>query len=435
MKLHLIAPTKRRGTYFTYFFNRGFFPPLSLMCVAAYTPKEVEVRLIDENVERIDFADVPDLVGITTMTDTALRAYEIAERYRELGAKVVLGGIHASMVPEEAMEHADSVVVGEAEAIWPRVISDAEAHQLEPLYKQEDFIDFKRPLLSRRDIIDPNRYWTANGIQTSRGCPYNCSFCSVAAFNGHRIRERELDNVLAEVESVSRSNVGRRKLIPFVDDNIAASPSRAKELFKALIPMKIVWGSQACITFANDEELVDLAAKSGCCFLCIGLEALSPHALAEMGKHQNKVEQYENALRLLKKYGIQVLGAFVFGSDSDEESVFSDTLEFAMRNRLALAHFSILTPYPGTRLYHQLLGENRLEPRFWLDSSWESRAVFKPKKISAKRLCEYTYRVRQDFYSSRSIIKRISLCRYWNYWLAANLILRREARLPSHQTV
>lgn len=421
MKLHLIAPTRKRETYL---FNRELFPPLGLMYLAAYTPKEVKVRLIDENVERIDFADSPDLVGITALTATAPRAYEIADRYRELGAKVVLGGVHASMVPEEALEHADSVVVGEAEAIWPRVVSDAAVGRLESFYRQESFIDFKRPLLPRRDIVDPKRYWSANVIQTARGCPHDCNFCSVTAFNGRRHRARELDNVLAEVESLSRSNILRREVIPFVDDNIAASPSRAKELFEALIPMKILWGSQACITFARDEELVGLAAESGCRFLLIGLETLSPRALAEMGKRQNKVEQYKDALRLLKKYGIHVMGAFIFGFDADDESVFSTTLEFALRSKMALAQFSALTPYPGTRLYRRLLGENRVEPQFWHDHSWDRRVVFKPKNMSAERLYENTRQVKRDFYSYRSIIKRISLHRHWNYWLAANLVYR-----------
>jgi len=430
MKLHLIAPTRKRKPHLS---GKELFPPFGLMYLAAYTPQEVEIRLIDENVERIDFADRPDLVGITTMTATAPRAYEIADRYRALGTKVVLGGIHASMVPDEAQQHADSVVIGEAEAIWPRVISDADAGCLEPRYRQESFIDFKRPFLPRRDLVDPKRYRSVSGIQTSRGCPHDCSFCSVTAFNGRRHRARELDNVLAEVASLSRRNSVRRQVIPFVDDNIAANPGRAKQLFRALIPMKILWGSQACITFARDEELVSLAAESGCCFLLIGLETLSPRALVEMGKRQNKVEQYKDGLRLLKKYGIHVMGTFLFGFDSDDEAVFSDTLEFAIRNRMALAQFSTLIPYPGTRLHRQLLGENRLEPRFWLDPSWASRVVYKPKNMSAERLYENTCQVQRGFYSYRSMIRRMSLHRHWNYWLAANLAYRHAIALSHSQ--
>ena len=421
MKLHLINPTKNGETYL---FNRGLLAPLGLMSLAAYTPDEVEVRIIDENVESIDFRDVPDLVGISTMTATAPRSYGIADRYRALGAKVVMGGIHASMLPEEALEHADSVVVGEAEPIWGKVVSDAEAGRLEPLYRQDGFIDFKRPVSPRRDIIDPKRYWSANSVQTSRGCPNDCNFCSVTTFNGRKLRLRDIDNVLAEVESLSRSNLIRKKVVPFVDDNIAANPGRAKELFKALIPMKVVWGSQASITFANDEELVGLAAESGCRFLFIGLETLSTGSLDEMGKSQNKVEKYADALRLLKKNKINVMGAFVFGFDADGESAFSDTLEFAIKNKILVAQFANLTPYPGTRIYHRLLEENRLEPRFWMDPSWDSHVVFRPRQMSPRRLYENTHQLHRDFYSYRSIFKRMSLHRHWLYGLAFNLLYR-----------
>jgi len=421
LKLHLINPTKNGETYL---FNRGLLAPLGLMYLAAYTPDEVEVRIIDENVESIDFHDVPDLVGISTMTATAPRSYEIADRYRALGAKVVMGGIHVSMLPEEALEHADSVVAGEAEQIWGKVVSDAEAGRLEPLYRQEGFIDFKRPASPRRDLIDPKRYWSANSVQTSRGCPHDCNFCSVTTFNGRKVRQRDIDNVLAEVESLSRNNLIRKKVVPFVDDNIAASPSRAKELFKALIPMKVAWGSQASITIANDEELVGLAAESGCRFLFIGLETLSAGSLEEMGKSQNKVERYADALRLLKKHKINVMGAFVFGFDADDESAFSDTLEFAIKNKILVAQFAKLTPYPGTRIYQQLLEENRLEPRFWMDTSWDSHVVFRPRQMSPRKLYENTHQLHRDFYSYRSIFKRMSIQKHWHYWFAFNLLYR-----------
>lgn len=423
MKLHLIAPARSKKPYL---FGKETFPPLGFMYLAAYTPREVEVRLINENLEHIDFAELPDLVGITTMTATAAHAYEIADRYRELGVKVVLGGIHASLLPEEALEHADSVVVGEAETIWPNVIADADASRLEPIYRVEGFFDFKRPRLPRRDILNPKGYWLPNAVQTARGCPHNCSFCSVTVFNGRRLRMRELDNVLAEVESLPRSSLFRRKMIAFVDDNIGAKPSRAKELFKALIPMKISWGSQACVTFANDEELVALAAESGCRLLLVGFETLSPQALAEIGKRQNKVEQYENALRVFRKYGIFVLGTFILGLDSDDESVFANTLEFAVRNKLVLAQFGMLSLFPGTRLYRQLLDENRVEPHFWFSPVWENRAVFEPKNMSRETLCGNTYQMGRSFYSYRSILKRLSFGRHWDHQLLANLIYRRS---------
>lgn len=421
MKIHLIAPTKQGETYL---FNKGLLAPLGLMYLAAYTPDEVEVRIIDENVEPVDFGGKPDLVGISTMTATAPRAYQIADRYRDLGIKVVLGGVHASMVPEEALEHADSVVIGEAEGVWPKVVADADGGRLEPLYHQEGFIDFKRPRIPRRDVLDPGRYWSANGVQTSRGCPYDCNFCSVTVFNGRRPRVRDLDNILEEIDSLSRANLLRKKIVPFVDDNIAANRRLAKELFKALIPMKILWGSQASITFAQDEEMVELAAESGCRFLFIGLETLSPGSLAEMGKKQNKAGEYEAALRLLKKHKIGVMGAFIFGFDSDDESVFSATLDFAVANKIPIAQFANLTPYPGTRLYSKLLDEHRVEQDFWLNESWDSRVVFSPRNMSAAGLFRQTHQVHRDFYSYRTIFKRMSVRKYWQYWFAFNLLYR-----------
>lgn len=433
MKVHLIAPTKNGETYL---FDKGLLAPLGLMYLAAHTPEGVDVRIIDESVGPIDFSDVPDLVGVSCMTATAPRAYDIADRYRALGATVVMGGIHASMLPEEALAHADAVVTGEAEEIWPRVVADAEAGRLQPIYHQEEFEDFNRPLMPRRDLIETNRYWSANSVQTSRGCPHHCNFCSVTEFNGRRIRMRDTDSVLAEVEELSRGNLMRKKVVPFIDDNIAAHPSRAKELFKALIPMKILWGSQASITIAGDEELVALAAESGCRFLFIGLETLSPGSLAEMGKRQNKVEKYDEALALLKKYKIPVMGAFVFGFDGDDDSTFAETLQFAIKNKIQVAQFANLTPYPGTRLYKQLLEENRLHDKtFWLDSSWDSHVVYQPMKMGPQQLFDNTHQLHRDFYSYRSILKRMSWRRHWPYWLAFNLLYRQTVVAARSQSL
>jgi radical SAM superfamily enzyme YgiQ (UPF0313 family) len=394
------------------------------MWLAAYTPPDVQVRVINENVEGIDFSDIPDLVGITAMTATAARAYEVADIYRDLGAQVVLGGIHASVLPEEALEHADSVVVGEAESVWPRVVADADARRLEKLYQAPRFVDFARPRLPRRDLIDARHYWLPNTVQTARGCPHDCSFCSVTLFNGRKIRTRQLENVLAEVESLPRSGFGRRKIVAFVDDNIGARPSRAKALFKALIPLRILWGSQACVRFGNDEELVALAAESGCRVLLIGFETLSQQALAEVNKRHNKVEQYEDALRTFRKHGIFVIGTFILGLDADDESAFRATLEFAERSKLVLAQFGMLTLFPGTRIYQRLLREKRVEPAFWSKSHWEHRPVFEPKRISWQALCEGVYQMGRRFYSYPSILRRLSFQQHLRYQLVANLIYR-----------
>ena len=421
MKVHLIAPTKNGERFL---FDKGLLAPLGAMYLAAHTPDGVDVRIIDESVEPINFSDVPDLVGISAMTATAPRAYDIADSYRARGAKVVLGGIHPSMLPEEALRHADAVVTGEAEEIWPTVVADADAGRLEPIYRSDEFSDFERPLLPRRDLIDAKRYWSANTVQTARGCPHHCNFCSVTTFNGRKVRMRAVDSVLEEIATLSRGNMMRKKVVPFIDDNIAASPKRAKELFKQLIPMKILWGSQASITIANDEELVALAAESGCRFLFIGLETLSNGSIEEIGKHQNKVENYASALKLLKKYRIPVMGAFVFGFDTDGQSAFSDTLKFAIENKIQVAQFANLTPYPGTRLHQQLSEEGRVRADFWLDPSWDSKVQFEPMQMTPKQLFDNTHQLHRDFYSYRSILKRMSWRGHWPYWLAFNLLYR-----------
>ena len=255
VKLELIVPAtqenirKRRKT---------IIPPLGLAMVAALTPPEVEVSLTDENVTVIDFQKETDLVGITALTVTALRAYEIADKFRAKGAKVVLGGIHPSALPEEASQHADAVVIGEAEGIWPNLIEDFKANKLQRVYKQ-----VKRPSLlnlpiPRRDLFAEGAYYITNTLSTTRGCPYACSFCSVTSFFGHTYRCRPVEEVLKEIETLNQ-----RKLIGFVDDNVVGNPKFAKELFRALIPYKVKWGAQASVTIARDDELLKLAAASG----------------------------------------------------------------------------------------------------------------------------------------------------------------------------
>jgi len=248
---------------------------------------------------------------------------------------------------------------------------------------------------------------------------------SVTAFNGKRLRAREIDDVLAEVESLPRNNLLRTKVVPFVDDNIGAIPSRSKKLFKELIPMKLLWGSQASITIAKDEELVALAAESGCHFMFIGLETMSNSALEAMGKHQNKIEDYAEALRLLRKYKIHVMGAFVFGFDTDSATVHDDTLAFAMENKVHVAQFADLTPYPGTQLYFQLKDEERLEPAYWMDPESCGRVVYKPKHTSGAVLRARTQALHREFYSYKSIFKRMMPPhKHWSYWLAFNLLYR-----------
>jgi radical SAM superfamily enzyme YgiQ (UPF0313 family) len=386
--------------------------------VAALTPPEVEVSLTDENVTAIDFQKETDLVGITALTITAQRAYEIADSFRARGVKVILGGIHPSILPEEAGQHADAVVIGEAEGIWPNLINDFKANKLQRVYRQ-----VKRPSLvnlpiPRRDLFAKEAYYVTNTISTTRGCPYACSFCSVTSFFGRTYRCRPLEEILKEIETLPE-----KKPIAFVDDNIVGNPKFAKELFRALIPYKIRWVAQASVTIARDDELIKLAAASGCIDLLIGFETLSPANLAAMGKKVNVVDKYETVIKKIHSQGIAVHGFFILGLDEDGEDVFKRTLLFAQKMRLESAQFAWPIPYPGTALYKSLNKADRIVTNDW--SRYESNLVFKPKLMSREVLQQRRDWVWREFYSLPSIWRRVGVVRrYLRAFWALNLYYR-----------
>jgi len=401
VKLELIVPATQENIRKR---KKALIPPLGLAMVAALTPPEAEVSLTDENVTVIDFQKEIDLVGITVLTVTAPRAYEIADNFRARGVKVILGGMHPSILPEEASQHADAVVIGEAEGIWPNLINDFKANKLQRVYRQR-----KRPSLvnlpiPRRDLFAKGAYYVTNTISTTRGCPYSCSFCSVALFFGHTYRCRPVEEVLKEIEALNH-----RKLIGFVDDNIVGKPKFAKELFRALLPYKIKWLAQASVTIARDDELLKLAAASGCIGLLIGFESLSPANLAAMGKKVNVVDEYENVIRKIHSYGIAIHGFFILGLDEDDEDVFKRTVHFAQKMRLESAQFAWPVPYPGTALYESLDKGGRIVTKDW--SQYESNLVFEPKLMSREMLQQRRDWVWREFYSLPSIWRRVGLAR------------------------
>lgn len=421
-----MAPLNRGGANIL---SRSMLAPLNLMYLAAYVPDGVDVRIIDENVEPVRFDDAPRLAGINVMTSTARRAYEIADRYRERGSLVVMGGVHASMLPEEALEHADSVVVGEAEAVWPRVVSDAEAGRLDPVYRQDEFVDFKRPRQPRRDLVDARRYWSTNVVQASRGCPHDCVFCSVTPLCGRRYRIREVDDVIAEVETLRPSRALRKTLVAFVDGEIAPGPAHAKKLFGALAGMNLAWGARSSVAIADDEEVVALAAESGCRFLILGLEGLFAADPAEISGLKRSVERCERALELLAAHGIHAIADFAFGFDSDDPSVFGKTLKFAVRNQVPLARFQVVSPYPGTRFYNSLLADGRLDQGFWLARGAGGGVVFTPGNMSREGLSEGALSVHREYYAYSSLARRA--VREWRhpYLLPLNLLYRAAMRV------
>lgn len=418
MKLGLIAPAiPGRSNR-----KKALLPPLGLAMVAAVTPPDVEITLTDENVTAIDFQKHVDLVGITALTVTAQRAYEIADIYRARGVKVVLGGIHPSVLPEEARRHADAIVIGEAEGVWPEVIEDFRGNKLQEVYRQRERPSLVGLPIPRRDLFAKKGYHFRNTLSITRGCPYSCAFCTVTSFFGHTYRSRPVEEVRREIESLGKSN-----LVIFLDDNIVGNPRFAKELFRALIPYKIKWVAQASVTIARDDELLALAAESGCLDLFIGFESISPTSLAAVGKKINVVDDYEQAIKRIHAHGIGIHGFFIFGFDEEDESVFKRTIRFAQNMRLETAQFDYLTPYPGTAFGESMDKAGRILTKDW--ARYGHELVFEPKSMTRetmKRGHDWAWR---RFYGITAIWRRLGVRhRYlWAFWVA-NLVFRANRR-------
>lgn len=334
------------------------FPPLWAAYLAALTPSNWEIVFIDENLEKFNFCDA-DLVGISTLTPTANRAYELTKVYKKDGKAVVLGGIHASMLPEEALEFCDAVVIGEAEAVWPHVIKDFENGELKKKYwgKRVSLDSLPTP---RRDIF--KKRYLVETLQTSRGCPMNCDFCSVTAFQGHTYRTRSLEEVLKEIKLL------KGRYVFFTDDNLIGysneSRNRTIDLFKAMVDQRVnkVWAAQVSINFAVDDEVLFYAARSGCRGVLIGFESISQNTLRKMNKSVNVkyVEHYERFIEKIHKFGISILGNIIVGNDGEKAEIFEESAKFFSSVKLDALTASLPIPYPGTRLFNRLNIEKRI---------------------------------------------------------------------------
>jgi len=373
-------------------------PPLILPLLAGMTPREVEVRLVDENVEQVDLDALTDWVAISCMTASAPRAYEIADAFRRRDIPVVMGGIHPTVLPDEAGAHADAVVVGEAEWTWHEVLDDLAGGRLKPRYECAHHPELAGLPHPRRDLLRGERYLSVNVVQTARGCPNACSFCTVSVVFGRRYRFRPVAEVIEEVRSL-------KGWVGFVDDNIVGHPRRAKELFEALIPLKIRWVGQGDLSMAKDPELLSLAARSGCQAMFIGIESLSPENLQAIGKSPNLGLDMGDAISKIHRSGIEIIGSFVVGLDGDDPGVFVRTMEFAERHKLVAAQFAVLTPFPGTAVHQQLEREGRIADRDWAHYTM-SNVVFRPQNMTALQLQQGQREAYRRFYSIPSILKR-----------------------------
>lgn len=400
MNIDLIAPVMDAGSG-----SRGRqITPLGLGVLAALTPSGHNVRIYDENLGEYPYNDDVDLVGLSLMTARATRGYQIAGEYRKRGVPVVFGGSHPTLLPEESMAHADAIVMGEAELTWPQLLEDVQNGRLQRVYRSPRWVEMDEVPIPRRDLISAKATFGATSIQATRGCPFDCNFCTVTKFFGGSYRYRSIDLVVKELEQEIAKG---KKTFFFVDDNIIANRRYARQLFERLIPLRIKWGGQASITAAKDPEVLRLAAESGCMALFIGIESISKETLHNAHKDFNNPEKYAENFKKYHDNGITILAGIIFGFDTDDEGVFERTVEFLIKHKIGLANFGILTPLPGTEVYTTLNAENRIFERNWSKYS-ASQVVFYPKKMSPERLKEGHIWAKKAFYSLSSLARR-----YW----------------------
>lgn len=405
MKLTLIKPNIGRCEHSLYV-DEARMEPLQLGILAALTPKHIDVVLYDDRMEQIPFDEPTDIVAITVETFTARRAYEISEEFRKRGVKTVMGGMHAMLIPEEVGEHCDCVIVGDAEPVWETMLNDFINGELKSRY---DVVQPHCPqsgVITRRDIFENKGYLPITLLQFSRGCSHRCSFCASSVYFKAHHYCRPVEDVIKEIKSQ------KRKLLFFVDDNIVCNREKAKELFRALIPLKIRWVSQGSIDMLADEELMKLMVKSGCLGLVIGFESISSQCISEMNKNTNKKgsgDMYKEQIKQLRKWGLQTWAAFTVGHDGDTMESIKATCDFAIKNKFTFAAFNILMPYPNTPLYEKMKRENRLlyDGKWWLHENYRfNYASIVPKNMTADELTEISFDCRRRFNSPMSIFKR-----------------------------
>ena len=426
-RLLLISPLARNSLLGGALFFR--MPCLGLLKVAALTPAEWQVSIVDEKIEALDLNQEADLVGITAMTTTVQRAYEIADHFRARGVRVVMEGMHVSCLPEEALRHCDSVVVGEAEGLWPGLLNDFNAGKLQPIYRHEQGLP---PLVQMPlpdwELYRSKNYLSVHYVETTRGCPIDCEFCAVTSAFGGRYRNRPQEEVLAELKSLRpfESLLTLKNCVFFVDDNIISNRAYAREFLSRIADFKLHWFGQASMNIANEPEILKLCQRSGCVGLFLGFETLSSEALKAVGKRVNKPDQYYDVVRKIHDHGIGIDGSFVFGFDTDDAGVFDRTLEFVIKAKLEVAYFSILTPYPGTRLHQRLVKEGRMLSNDW--SLYDANhVVFRPKTFTPDQLLAGYYGALKEVYSLSSIFQRLWGTSAWkNFFYPMNFGFRQS---------
>ncbi|MGJ3509989.1 B12-binding domain-containing radical SAM protein [Enemella sp. A6] len=432
MRLTLIKPNMgRRGT--KRYVDSGRMEPLQLGVLAGLTPSEVEITLVDDRSETIDYDLPTDLVALTVETFTARRAYEIAEQYRRRGVPVVMGGMHPTLIPDEVAGYCDAVITGDAEAVWSTVLDDAAAGRLQARYDGHIARPPQHHGRTRRDLFRGKGYLPITLLQYSRGCRYRCSYCATSVFFDRSHQHRPVAEVIDEIRAQ------KRRYLFFVDDNITADHEAAKELFAALIPLKVRWVSQASLDMLRDAELMDLMVRSGCQGNVIGFESINTDSLIGMRKAVNRAEaanQYAGAIDQLRRLGLQTWAAFTIGHDADTVESIRATCRFAIENKFTFAAYNILMPYPGTALYDDLAEQGRLlyDGQWWLHPDYRfNHAAFLPANMPPDELTRIGFACRARTNSVGSILRRLAEprtnlrnpIRFANF-VAYNPLFRRE---------
>jgi len=396
MKILLISPavssTKRTV-------KELMMPQLALYILEGLTPAGHEIKIVEEEVTPVDLDEPCDLVGISCMTANAPHGYELADEFRLRGRTVVLGGVHPTILPEEALQHADSVVIGEAEGVWETLLQDfSEGRLLERYHNPNP--DLSRYVKKDFSRIMKKRLFRIVPVMTTRGCPYNCDFCCVSDLFGKTIRHIPVENVIRDIRTSGAKN------FMFLDDNIIGHPRYAKELFRALIPLKIKWVGQASISFLKETELLQLAADSGCKILFIGLESVNEVQLKTLKKSMKDNQELKETIKKIKKMGILIHASMIFGFDTDTKYVFRETVKFLIRARISTVSFNILTPYPGTKTYNDMKKEGRLYTDNWKYYD-HNTVVFRPKNMTPLELQVGKIMARTRFYRKFSFLRRL----------------------------
>jgi len=378
------------------------YQPLTLTTLAALVPEDVPARLqlFDEGIADVPLDLQADLVGLTVITGTARRAYELADHFRARGLAVVLGGPHVTLIPEDALAHADAVVIGYAEETWPQLLRDFTTRQWKREYRQSPGLDLAGRPVARRDLLPSKRYLTSNVFEATRGCVHACDFCVVPTAWGRKPLQKPVEEVAADIRQH-----GAKKLI-FVDLNLIADRAYALELFTALIPLRVQWYGLATVLLAEDARLLELAARSGCKGLLMGLESISPVNLRQNHKGFNAPEHFHRVVERLHEQGIALQGCFVFGLDDDRPDVFLKTAEFAVKAGIDLPRFAVVTPFPNTPLYKRLEAEGRILTRDW-ELYDGQHVVFQPRHMSVQELQTGIEAAWKHAYSFRSIARRL----------------------------